>query len=110
VQFDRCCDDDTGLCVPESIVPATVPRESLNACRGGRVCVPEQALNPDFAPRACSGTFFGSRYEGVCLSECFDLSFVAWIKPDIAGCPFRHRCMPCANPISGEKTGAPGCR
>jgi hypothetical protein len=67
-------------------------------------------MSPDFkGGNACSGTnsVLSSTYKGVCLSDCLDLPSKELLSKD--GCGANEICVPCANPLTGQPTGAPGC-
>ena len=104
--FAECC-DSRGRCIPATAIDDS-PREQLDArsCseQPGSLCVPDAwVADPDAKPKSCRA--YGDA-EGRCLSECL---------PDVAKrvgklrrdrCEAAERCVPCFDPITGEKTSA----
>lgn len=111
VLFASCCGKTfgpAGKCVPPSSIPASMQSVLEDHGCPGALCVPTENLTAGFVPQACIGDpTFGSKYTGVCLSDCLDFGFASSLVLDRGNCPKDHTCAPCKQ--DGKNTGAPGC-
>lgn len=105
--FERCCDDASGYCVPRDLIPDE-DEDGLLECSDRNVCLPNIFLDPKWIPSRCIGSLWIDEYDGVCLPECLDFGWAGYIL-DTADCPPSFICAPCADPLTGDPTGAPGC-
>jgi hypothetical protein len=95
--------------VPDDQLPAD--KSALSACSpAGSSCVPTEMISKDFKPKTCKGTISALQkdYDGVCLSNCLDIEQKDYLSQ--GGCTADEICVPCANPLNGDPTGAPGCQ
>lgn len=106
-QFASCCSGG-GRCVPASDVPAAdLSHFGADTCPsvGATVCVPTAFVtDPKTVPEPCTVSANGA--VGRCLPSCLPgvQSSKAYLKAD--GCPDSYLCSPCADPVTGEATGA----
>ncbi|MDB4940846.1 MAG: Tryptophan synthase alpha chain [Labilithrix sp.] len=111
VTFPGCCGMSAGLvgkCVPQGSIPASMQSVLEGHGCQNALCVPTENLTAGFTPQACIGDpTFGSKYSGVCLSDCLDFGFASELVLDRGNCPKDHTCAPCQQ--DGKSTGAPGC-
>jgi hypothetical protein len=104
VVFSRCCADQSGICVPPSLVDETQKQAlAQGECAEGELCAPEVFADASFVPATCTSV---AGAEGRCVSTCVDLiSKQAELLPqDI--CAAGELCAPCTDPRTGELTGA----
>lgn len=104
VVFDRCCDDDSGICVPPEILDERQAKAlAQGPCDSGKVCAPELLSEADYIPPTCESV---AGAEGRCLSTCVGLvqKESALLPQDT--CDADQLCAPCYDPRTGEETGA----
>jgi hypothetical protein len=107
--YETCCKEDDGHCLPNELIP---PEQAdllkKNGCQKGFSCVPDILQDSSHQPQSCTGTILlGPDYTGVCLPKCLKIPFDLFIGT--GSCPSDDDCVPCADPFSGEPSGAPGC-
>lgn len=102
VTFASCC-GAIGHCLPPELVPGAqrkdLPRDS---CGELQLCAPD-SLRDGLAPARCASI---AGFEGRCLSDCLPLVAAQKDRLPRADCADHERCAPCADPFSGEATGA----
>ncbi len=115
VVLGECCKSAgkvRGRCLPVTMIPeANRSNLDVKECAGGEVerCVPAETLSPTYVPPKCTGRVFLKSYTGVCISNCVRKDFLTDIGTSQGDCSEDSFCAPCANPLTGEPTGAPGC-
>lgn len=104
VIFDKCCPDQSGLCVPPDILDPTQAKAlAQDTCAAGNLCAPAKFADPTFHPKVCDSV---GGAEGRCLSKCVALvSKNADLLP-AGNCGANELCAPCTDPRTGELTGA----
>lgn len=126
--FPPCCQGE-GRCVPPSAAGEDAASLSAQDCAEGLLCAPEAAVNDpeSFSFPVCTipektVSLLGiaipiAASSGACVPECFMadgdqvlLDLLELLFPSEAEnpCAANETCAPCANPLSGEDTGA--CR
>lgn len=111
----KACCGGRGKCVPTKFVNAS-QLENLEKCEGSEnVCAPNEFIDKaDYGGKACKSSLKlgGStkvEYDGVCLSDCLKFPSEDLLGSD--GCNAEaEKCVPCKHPVTGEATGAPGCK
>lgn len=93
-------------CVPESAIPADVPKELLGRCEDPTtLCVPDDytATFGKFLAKSCE-SILGA--EGRCISTCIPQVNGLMDALPQDNCGDNERCAPCVNPNDGTETGA----
>ena len=102
VLFERCCGGE-GACLPSSVIPEeTRDQISAGTCSSAPdlICLPDSFREDGYVPSSCVSM---TEAEGRCLPECIDGMDNTQLPSE--GCPERHRCAPCYDPLSGESLG-----
>jgi hypothetical protein len=109
-EYVSCC-GGTGHCIGAELIPDAL-EGSLAKCKGeaaGNLCVPDAMQSLDYEGESCQGnSLILGQYEGVCLPQC--LKIFLKISFDKSPCAAGHMCVPCADPLTGGTTDAPGCQ
>jgi hypothetical protein len=96
------CGNGQGKCIPPSSMMKQSMTKELAPCDGGGSCVPLMFLKLKSEPlRTCTSY---QKAEGVCISRVIPrLEKLTFLPQD--ACNPEERCVPCANPVDGKKTG-----
>ncbi|MBW2529656.1 MAG: hypothetical protein JRI23_36105 [Deltaproteobacteria bacterium] len=110
VELQTCC-SGIGVCLPTEAVGDSADKLGQDVCAqdGGEwLCVPSALLEPDYVPLSCIDEFIFGDEPGVCVAECIPAvqGLLQDFTLDQQGCPEKHLCAPCNNPITGSPTGA----
>jgi len=108
--FPQCC-STKGRCVPTSSMTEDQSSQlEQKECAATEVCAPAENMDPKFVPTKCQASAFIGSYDGVCISNCVHKGFLTSLGTAQGNCDADHFCAPCNNPLTGEPTGAPGCK
>lgn len=104
VTFERCCSDDSGICVPPDIVDETQASAlAQGTCGADTLCAPEVFADSSFTPAKCTSV---AGAEGRCISTCVDLVAREQELLPQDTCADDELCAPCTDPRTGELTAA----
>ena len=110
VKWDACC-QGAGLCAPKSALPQALAAQlGPETCKNAStdVCVPAKPIqNPTYRFPCCTISLpnDGGTISGACAPKCIIDQGPAGTSIPRGSCGADEKCVPCADPISGNPTG-----
>lgn len=101
--FGTCCGGD-GRCAPASALPPDTAKQlGPETCPSGNLCVPAKPIEiPTYRFPCCTA----GTVSGICAPACVIDQNAQGKLLSQNNCSSGEKCVPCANPLTGQSTGA----